>query len=170
MTEKINQLTIFYNLFCNKRFITILSLKSTTIKDKISFKKSLENFGLKSKIIKNKLFIKSIDLYFPKYKNLIPLAQGFCIIVYPNLDNVKMNFQNIQSFFKFIKKREDCIFLGGLLDQKLINKSFFEDLLLLKDSKKIYINLCETLVNPQFNLTSFLNKNSLDLLTIIKKK
>jgi len=170
MTKKSNHLNIFYNLFSNKSFITILSLKSTTIKDKISLKKSLKNFGLKSKIIKNNLFKKSIDLYFPKYKNLIPLAQGFCIIIYPSIDHKKVDFEEIQSFFSFIKKRKDCIFLGGLLNQKLINKTFFEDLLLLKDSKKIYTNLLETLISPQFRLNSFLNKNSFDLLKILEKK
>ena len=116
------QLKLLKNLLESKSFLSVLSVNSFTVNEKIDLKIHLTKLGFNFKVLKNGLFIKVLEKDFPQYKNMGPLSQGFSIIIYSIDGSETVDFAKLKGLAKFLKTESNLLFLGGLYDNKLINK------------------------------------------------
>lgn len=165
MKKKENIFYLFKNIIEKSSFIGFLSVSQYDVKNHIHLKRELEVLGFKVKVVKNKVFSKVIKTRFSRYKNMVPLVQGFCIIIYPIEFICKVS--TLKMLALFLKKNNKYIFLGGLLEDRLINSNYFKFLLELKEIDQIFseiyflINrsnttLVNTLLDPSKNLVNIL--------------
>lgn len=166
--KKLMLIKHFSSILKTKRFFCFISTTQFTIQDKAIFKKEFEKLGIEVIVLKNRLFTKIIADHFPKYKNIIPLVQGLCLFVYSN-SNENIELTTLQHLGRFIKKKDEFSFLGGLFDNKLINSSFIEYILTLKDEKTIYTDLLSVISSKNATLINQLQTPANLLLRIIKK-
>ena len=154
--KKQNLFTNFQNLLKSKTSIFFLSVNKLTIKDKMLLKQEFEKQGLSFMVLRNKVFIKQIELNFPKLLNLIPLVQGFCIVIYPKNFEGNITISNLQQLGIFLEKQTDFMFLGGLFENKLVNQTFLKELKHLKNADIVYRNIISVLTSSQQNIYSTL--------------
>ena len=166
--KKLMLMKRFSSILKTKSFFCFISTTQFTIQDKALFKKEFEKLGIEVIVLKNRLFTKIIADHFPKYKNIIPLVQGLCLFVYStNDENIELT--TLQHLSHYIKKKDEFSFLGGLFNNKLINSSFIEYVLTLKDEKTIYSNLLSIIASQNATLINQLQTPANLILRILKK-
>ena len=122
-------------------------------------------------VLKNNVFSKFIKKYFSKYKNVIQLIQGFCIIVYPIYNNAEqIDYTKLKKLSAFIQEQKNILFLGGFLNQKLVNKDFMKQILELKSAENIYQNIVNLITSPQRKMISLLQSPSNKIKYILFEK
>lgn len=161
--KKQNLFTNFENLLSSKTSIFFLSVTKLTINDKMFLKQEFEKHGLNFMVLRNKVFIKQIELNFPKLMNMIPLVQGFCIVIYPKSVEKNVTISNLQQLSVFLEKQTNFLFLGGLFENKLVDQAFLKELKSLKSSTKVYQNIINMLTLSQQNIYSTLQNPSQNL-------
>lgn len=169
-SKKTNQLNIFSDILKKKNSIFFISANNFTINEKILLKSELNNIGLDLIVLKNGLFKKTIQNNFPAYINLKPMIQGFCIAVYPKDENNSLNFDSLRSFALILMKKPFLLFLGGIHENKLINKSFIETILSIKNPLDIYSELVNIISTPKYTLNSSLKHIPITVSKILKFK
>lgn len=167
-SKKTNQLTIFSDILENKNSIFFISANNFTINDKTLLKSELNDIGLDLIVLKNGLFKKTIQNNFPKYLNLEPMIQGFCIAVYPSVNSENLNFDSLRSFALILIKKPFLLFLGGVHENQLVNKSFIETILSIKNPSDIYSELVSIIATPKYSLNNSLKQVPSKISTILK--
>jgi ribosomal protein L10 len=158
LSKKQFQLKLLSKILAENNFFAFLSVNSFTVKNKIELKHQLNKFGFDFKVLKNGLLVKAIQIEFPQYINMVPLSQGFSIIIY-SVDNSKgIDFLKLKDLALLLKNQSNLLFLGGLYDNKIINKAFLKSTLLVKSSVEIYSDLISTINQSQFSLINSLQK------------
>lgn len=167
-TKKDFHLNFLTNLLENKTFLGFFSVNSFTAQDKINLKIRLNKIGFDFKVLKNGLFITALKTRFPKYINIEALSQGFSIVIFPLSDKSNFDFLSLKDLAQFLKNEQNLLFLGGLHDDKLVNKIFLKDIILLKSRIEVYSDLINTIKHSQFSLINSLSKPSTNLVHCIK--
>lgn len=155
MIKKQQQISYLTLLFELGFFLGFLTVNKFTHEEKTVLKKELHKIGLQSKVLKNKLSTHIIKSKHPQYVNMLPLIQGFCLIIYPSSKIKDVGFDEIKEFGLFLEKNPNYIFLGGFYKNTFINKVFFQEALALKSRLEIYSRLLRTLLRScsTFNVT-----------------
>lgn len=159
----------FSNILDNKEFFAFVSTTKFTIQDKVAFKKEFQDMGLGVIVLKNRLFIKLLNDQYPCYENLKPLIHGLCLFIYPE-KSTNISIDTLKSLGSFIKKKEEFLFLGGLVNGELINQTYLDYILSLKDQIQIYGEFLSLLSSNNVNLVNKLNAPSVQFLNILKQK
>ena len=162
------QLKLLKDILESNSFLSFLSVNSFTVNEKINLKIQLAKLGFKFKVLKNGLFIKVLEENFPQYKNMEPLSQGFSIIIYSTDNSEPVDFAKLKSLAKFLKTESNLLFLGGLYDNKLINKSFMKDVLSIKSSMEVYSDLISVINQSQFALVNSIQRVPASLVHCVK--
>lgn len=166
MSKKKNLFNFFINLLSSNRFIAIISVNKLGIDNKNELKLELQKIGLQSKVLKNNIFRKVIENKFPNYINILPLVQGFCILVYAN----DFEVVSLKSFQKFLTKNEQYLFLGGLFDGHLINGNFLKSIAQAKEPLEIFKEIIGVLNHPNLRLVQSLDKLPSTLMYLLQNK
>ena len=160
MNKKNKQISYFISLLKLQFFIGFLSINTFTFQDKVRLKLELRKIGLESKVLKNKFFSHIVKSTYPRYINMLPLIQGFCIIVYPKSKTEDIDLIGIQKFAVFIKENSNYTFLGGFFNNSFVNGVFLNKILTLNSHTEIYTQLLHTLSTPSFSFNFVLNTPS----------
>lgn len=152
------QLKLLKGILESQSFFGFLSVNSFTVKDKIDLKIQLKKLGFDFKVLKNGLLMQVLEKELPQYKNMGALSQGFSIIIYSIEDSEIINLSKLKSLAKFLKSESNLLFLGGLYDNKLINKTFMKDVLSLKSSNEVYGDLISIINQSQFSLVNSIQR------------
>jgi ribosomal protein L10 len=162
------QLKLLKEILESQSFFGFLSVNSFTVKDKIELKIQLKKLGFDFKVLKNGLLAKVLEKELPQYKNMEALSQGFSIIIYSIEDSEIIDLSKLKGLAKFLKNESNLLFLGGLYDDKLINKAFMKDLLSLKSSVEVYSDLISTMNQSQFSLINSMQRVPASLVHCVK--
>ena len=127
----------------------------------------LNKIGLELTVLKNGLFRKTISTKFPQYVNLESIIQGFCFIVYPKLDSNNLEFNSLREFAVLLEKKKSLLFLGGIHENKLVNKTLLEDVISIKNPLDVYKDLISVISSPQYSVNNSLKRISNNLVTIL---
>ena len=168
LSKKQFQLKLLTKLLTEKDFFSFLSVNSFTVNDKIELKRQLNKLGLDFTVLKNSLLVQAIKKEFPQYINMIPLSQGFSIIIFSVDNSESVDFSKLKQFALFLKNQKNLLFLGGLYDNKIINKTFLQETLSLKSSIEIYSDLISIINQSQFSLINSMQKVPGNLVHCIK--
>ena len=109
-------------------------------------------------MLKNGLLVTALKTEFPEYTNMIPLSQGFSIIIYSTDNSEAFDFSKLKSLALFLKNQSNLLFLGGLYDNKIINKAFLTKALSVKSSVEVYSDLINTINLSQLSLINSIQK------------
>ena len=167
-SKKTNQLNTFSDILENKDSIFFISANNFTINEKTLLKSELNNIGLDLIVLKNGLFKKTIQNNFPKYVNLEPMIQGFCIAVYPSVNSESLNFDSLKLLALLLIKKPFLLFLGGVHENQLVNKSFIETILSIKNPLDIYSELISIIATPKYSLNNSLKQVPTTISKILK--
>jgi len=97
-----------------------------------------------------------------------PLSQGLSIIIYSIDGSETVDFAKLKGLAKFLKTESNLLFLGGLYDNKLINKSFMKDVLSIKSSMEVYGDLISVINQSQFALVNSIQRIPAGLVHCVK--
>lgn len=158
LSKKQFQLKLLSKILSGNQFFGFLSVNSFTVKDKIELKHQLNKIGFNFKVLKNGLLIKALKTEFPKYLNMVPLSQGFSIIIYSVDNSETFDFLKLKNLALFLKKQSNLLFLGGFYDNKIINKVFLQNTLSVKSSIEVYSDLINTINLSQSSFINLLQK------------
>jgi len=162
-------LNFFIDLLENKPFLGFFSVNNFKVQDKIDLKLKLNKIGFDFKVLKNGLFINAVRTKFPQYIHIEALSQGFSIVIFPLQTSEPFKLDNLKDLGMFLKTESNLLFLGGLYDKKLINKTFLKEVLSLKSSVEVYSDLITTIQHSQRSILNSLNKGSATLVSYIKE-
>ena len=170
--KKVNQFKKFDHLLQTNTSFFLLSVTTLTVDDKVELKKELKKLNYDFIVLKNKVFIKFIKEYFPKYQNIIQLVQGFCIIIHPTASSSteQIDYTNLKKLGSFIEKQQNLFFLGGLLEQQLVNKDFMKKVLDLRNPDSIYQNIINLITYPQQTVINVLQSPSNKIQAAVSNK
>ena len=96
------------------------------------------------------------------------MIQGFCIAVYPSVNSENLNFDSLRSFALILIKKPFLLFLGGVHENQLVNKSFIETILSIKNPSDIYSELVSIIATPKYSLNNSLKQVPSKISTILK--
>jgi ribosomal protein L10 len=152
-------------------FVGFFCVQNMSVKDKLSLKDFLSDYGFKYKVIKSNLLSKKLLGLVP---NLDFLVSGSLAICYSTNNLSKHTedslFTNMQKVFKLLKKNNNTIFLGNLFNTSFNNVLFEKKVSSLKSLSATHMESLALVQNKANNFLAYLSKPKNELSLILDKK
>ena len=153
-----------------KDFVGLYNLNSLNVSKRLELKNTFKQYGFHIQVINNSLFEKTISLYFKEYENIIPLSQGFLLMVVPIQDE-KVDLVELKKLFIALRKEgKTLFFLGGVFNKTLINDTFAAELMKVKTRLEIFSEIVGMLERPSSSIISNITIPQSELLYLTSKK
>lgn len=153
-----------------KNFFGIYNATSLNMIRRLQLKVLFSSLGFDIKILNNKLLEKSLTQDFNKYQHFKPVIQGFSFLVIPKDNTKKVSLEDLKKLFLILKGEKNISFLGAIFNENLVNSTFVNIVLNLKDRTTIFSELVNLINFPSANLCLTFEKTSNQTIFILEEK